>query len=156
MIIKIKWRSLFFIGLVLICLGGCTQKKQVDAMDSLGNPIKLADFHGKWVIINYWAQWCKPCLKELPDLNSLYLSRQNQVVVLGVSFDPLTDQQIQQFAKKTSIQFPMLAQFPLEKLGVNNIETLPITFIISPEGKWVKTLQGPQTQQALLQAIGLV
>ncbi len=135
----------------LLSLTACT--KTADAEDSQGNPIRLADYKGKWVAVNYWASWCKPCLTELPELNALHLSNPDKVVVLGVSFDPLSNAEIQTFSQKLAINFPMLKQFPIEKFGIDNIETLPITFVIAPDGKLAKKLYGPQTQASLLKAM---
>lgn len=130
---------------------------QPDAYDSQGKAIRLSDYQGKWVIINYWANWCKPCLKEMPALNQIYQSNKNKLVVLGVSFDKLTSSEINNTIKKMNIYYPMLSTFPLEKLGITKtLSVLPITFIINPKGKLVKTLKGPRTKKQFLHAVNLV
>ena len=145
--------------IVLICLfsfsltASCS--KQIDATDSKGQAIRLNDYQGKWVVVNYWATWCKPCLKEIPALNALYLANRDHLVVLGVSYDKLPNNEINVIAKKFSIRYPMLSTFPLQKVGLNRIDVLPITFIISPDGKTVKTLKGPQTEKQFRTAVGL-
>lgn len=142
-----------YLGILCIAfiLSSCSSNP--DTYDSHGRPIFLKNYHGKWVIINYWAMWCKPCLTEIPTLNALYRQHKNKVMVLGVSFDQLTNQQIQRIAKKLDVTFPMLAYFPKEKFGIKNISTLPITFILTPDGKLYKTLKGPQTKKTLLRII---
>jgi len=137
--------------LILLLIAGC---KKPDAYDTRGNPVRIADYQGKWVIINYWAPWCKPCLKEMPELNNLYLTYKSRLMVFGVSFDQLSNEKINTFANKLGITFPVLQNFPIEKFGIQTIQTLPVTFIISPQGKLVKTLNGPQTQVDLEAAIG--
>ena len=117
--------------------------------------MRLSDYKGKWIVINYWATWCKPCLKEMPALNDLYRNNKNRLVVLGVSYDKLTNEEINDVVKTRSIQYPMLSKFPMDKFGVARVSILPITFIINPEGKLVKTLKGPQTEAQFRQAIGL-
>jgi peroxiredoxin len=136
---------------LFISLSAC--QRNADATDSTGKPIHLADFQGKWLVVNYWATWCKPCLVELPELNQLAANHADQVAVLGVSFDGLPNADIQTFAKSVNVQFPMLAQFPMTRFGVTDIPSLPVTFIINPQGKLVNTLYGPQTQGSILEVI---
>jgi len=136
----------------LVFLVACSS--QPDAKDSEGNAIRLSNYKGKWVVINYWATWCKPCLKEIPALNDLYRKNKSKLVVLGVSYDKLTNTEINDVVKKLSIQYPMLSSFPIDKLGITQLSVLPITFIINPEGKLTKTLKGPQTETQFRKAIG--
>lgn len=134
-------------------LASCS--KQADTFDSHGKPISMASYKGKWVVINYWATWCKPCIKELPDLNALYTGQKDKVMVLGVNYDKMENQQINQFANKLAVTFPMLREFPIQKYGINDISGLPTTYIVNPEGKLAKTLHGPQTQASLEAAMGI-
>jgi len=146
-------RTYVFLIFMLFTIGACSHG--IDAHDSYGHPIRLADFRGKWIFINYWALWCKPCLNEIPALQKLYQQNKDKVVVLGVSYDALSNRAIREIAKKLGATFPMLSSFPMEKLGTNNISVLPMTFIINPQGQLYKILKGPQSKQNLLKAIGL-
>jgi len=139
-------RRLFVIFIILIALVACTKPQ---TYDSHGKPIRLSNYLGKWVIVNYWASWCVPCLRELPDLNRFYSQHKNTVVVLGVSFDGWSNDKINAFAKKMNIQFPMLSDFPKEKFGIQHIPTVPLTLIISPKGKLKTLLHGPQDESSL-------
>lgn len=141
--------SLVFISFITAC------SKEVDSVDSKGHPIRLSDYKGKWVIINFWATWCKPCLKEMPTLNSLYQDNRKKLVVLGVSFDKLSQDEIKKVTEKLEIQYPMLSSFPIQKFGIQRLDVLPITFILNPEGKLVKTLRGPQTEAQFRNAVDL-
>lgn len=132
----------------ILCVTACHPKP--DATDSHGNPIYLSDFHGKWIIVNYWATWCPPCLKELPALNALYANHHDKLVVLGVNFDGLPSADIDNFSQKLHLTFPLLSSFPLSKFDVKEIATLPTTLIITPEGKLHKIVYGPQTEGMLL------
>lgn len=140
--------SIVFLTFLVAC------SSQPDAKDSQGNAIRLSDYKGKWVVINYWATWCKPCLKEMPALNDLYRNNKSKLVVLGVSYDTLTNTEINTVVKKYAIQYPMLSTFPIDKLGVTHLSVLPLTFIINPAGKLIKTLKGPQTEAQFRKAIG--
>ncbi|MCB1827651.1 MAG: TlpA family protein disulfide reductase [Coxiellaceae bacterium] len=137
----------------LILLSACSS--QADTKDSKGHAIRLSNYEGKWVVVNYWATWCKPCLTEIPTLNAIYQGNRDRVMVIGVSYDKLNNEEINQVAKQWAVQFPMTAQFPLEKLNVQRLDVLPITFIFNPDGKLVKTLRGPQTETQFKTALNL-
>ena len=145
---KLKYCLTLLLALFLVA---CSQ--QPDSHDSQGNPIRLSDYKGKWVIINYWATWCKPCLTEIPALNNLYQQNKNKVVVLGVSYDKLSHTEINKVVTQFSIRYPMLSTFPIQKIGVKNVSVLPTTFIITPQGQLAKTLKGPQTKKQFAKAI---
>jgi protein SCO1/2 len=132
------------------------QAHQPVAQDSNGKTINLATYRGKWVVINYWATWCHPCLEELPELNRFSQHYSDKAVVLGVSYDQLPATKIHEVAQRFALNFPLLSSFPLQSLGVENISTLPITFLIAPDGHLQETFHGPQTQASLAKAIGAV
>ena len=141
-------------GILILFLLLTTCSQEPDAHDSNGHPIRLSDYRGKWVMINYWALWCKPCLTEIPALNTLYRHHSDKVMVLGVSYDHLPNRKIRAIAKKLKVTYPLLASFPLEKLGTNNISVLPITFVLNPKGLVAEVLKGPQNESDLMRAIG--
>jgi peroxiredoxin len=137
--------------MIILLISACS--KSIDIKDSHGNTIHLSDYRGKWVYVSYWASWCKPCTQEMPALNALYQGNRDSVVVLGVSYDKLSAKKINQVAKKQAIQYPMLATFPLDKMGIHHVNVLPMTFIINPKGQLIKTLKGPQTERQLKHVI---
>ena len=147
-----KFITLFAgIGLLLSCSSG-----KPDARDSHNNPIYLKEYRGNIVLINYWAPWCKPCIHELPALNSIYNTPNSNITVLAVSFDEPPNSELNSYQKKWKLNFPMLSTFPLTKIGAELPSTLPETFILNRQGKLVKTLKGPQTKEQFLAAIGSV
>lgn len=133
---------------LLLLLSAC--EKKVTVTDSHQHVIALSSKH-QWLIVNYWATWCQPCLTEMPELNAFYQKHKQQVLVIGVNFDGISDEKINRFAKKLGIDFPLTAHFPLAHYGIKAIPTLPATFIISPQGKKVLALYGPQTAEKLEQ-----
>lgn len=137
--------------MILMFVSACSHK--TDTYDSHGNPIKLSDYHGKWVIINYWATWCKPCLTELPELNALYANSKGKIMVIGVSYDQLPNNELQQFAEKYNLHFPLVQNLPLKRLGVEQIASIPATFLIAPNGLVSKALFGPQNADTLNRAM---
>jgi peroxiredoxin len=146
-----NWAKLLPSIAIILLISACS--KPIDIKDSHGHTIHLSDYRGKWIYLNYWASWCKPCTREMPALNALYQGNRDNMVVLGVSYDKLSSEEINQVAKKQAIQYPMLATFPLDKMGIPHLNVLPITFIINPKGRLVKTLKGPQTERQLKHAI---
>ncbi len=150
---KYVYKIIFLTIVVLILAVTCSRQAPID--DSFGNPIRLSDYHGKWVLINYWAAWCGPCLKEMPALNRLCQRYKNQVVVLGVNFDHLSNDQLQKLKQRFAINYPVLSQFPIETVSKDAIDVVPTTFIINPQGKLFAILKGPQTDQQLIQQLHL-
>ena len=129
----------FIIVFFSLALLGCSKTESHDIT-----------YKGHWVFVNYWANWCAPCMTELPELNQFYLKNKDKnVIVIGVSFDPKSQEDVNAFAKALNISFPMLTSFPLKKYGIEGINTLPVTFVINPQGDLVKTLHGPQTEESL-------
>lgn len=115
----------------------------------------LSELHGQWVVINYWAQWCKPCIEEIPELNTLD-QKYDDVTVLGVNYDGATGPDLQQQVQTLGVAFPTLEADPSGQLGVSRPVVLPTTFIINADGQLVTTLLGPQTLESLERAVSKV
>jgi thiol-disulfide isomerase/thioredoxin len=122
-----------------------------DQHDSAESPSALQDLRGQWVVINYWAQWCKPCIEEIPQLNTLD-QEYAEVTVLGVNYDGATGEELEQQRQQLGVTFASLQEDPAEQLGKPRPVVLPTTFIVNPDGELVETLIGPQTLESLMQA----
>lgn len=143
------------ISLMALLMLACSKEEAKPVvLDSVleGNTLEKKDWQGKWVYINYWAEWCKPCAEEIPELNK-FAAANPDVLVLGVNYDkPGLAESINQ-ANRLHIEFhvvpndAVLLAFPHEVPP-----NLPTTIVINPEGKIVAELQGPQTQASLAQA----
>ena len=112
--------------------------------DTSGKIIRLADYRGKTVLINFWAHWCTPCLDEIPDLVRLREDyRERGLEVLGVvSPAGLNQKKSRQLARSLGITYPVL--WGTEDLVAlfNNFANLPMTFVINPRGKLVNSSMG--------------
>lgn len=111
-----------------------------EAPDILDNPVRLSDFKGKYVVLDFWATWCKDCRAEVPAMKELYAvySRRNDVQFLGVSFD--TD-------KQSLLDYCIEKEIPWLQVcnGIKwkenpisiayDLHWIPTMFLISPEGK---------------------
>lgn len=148
--------SLF--SLILISLAACQQAPAPKATEVIfttqtDSKIPLKSLAGKWVVINFWASWCKPCYEEIPALNAFAKKFQDKALVLGVSYDHVQDDQLPALIAKMNIQFTTLKYDPSQALGVETLAGIPATLIINPAGKLVETLYGEQTEASLEKAI---
>ena len=112
-----------------------------------GDEISVSDFRGKWVVLNYWATWCAPCRKEIPELSELNKSRAD-IVVLGLAFEDTEIENFDEFLKEFHPSYPLLlvdVYAPPEPFGAPRV--LPTTIILNPEGAPVKTFLGPVTME---------
>ena len=117
-----------------------------------GNTASLSAYEGQKLVINYWAQWCKPCIKEIPELNELAVHR-SDIAVLGVNYDGLVGDELNAQIEALGIEFPTLAADPSAELGVPRPVVLPTTFIVDQSGAVIDTLLGPQTLATLEAAL---
>jgi len=148
---KAKVKNIFII-VFMLGLAACQQKPDNETIN--GQPIYYKNLHNKWVVINYWADWCEPCLKEMPALNQLYKTHHN-IIVLGVNFDEQDIQRQKQFAQKLNLDFPLLVKNPQIYFALPNVTALPTTFVINPEGQLAKILVGPKSKAQFEQALGI-
>ncbi|MBP8264668.1 MAG: TlpA family protein disulfide reductase, partial [Pseudomonas sp.] len=103
-----------------------------------------------WLLINYWAEWCGPCRKEIPEPNRLAQHPQAAVQVLGVNYDGVQGEALARQSQALGIEFRVLAEDPAERLQLPRSQALPVTFIVDPQGRLRKQLVGEQTEQGLL------
>ena len=148
--------SLIFIFSLVACdskpISTVDDSRGEKIVDITEKPWRFADYQGQWIIVNYWASWCKPCITEVPELEAFYKSHLNKdAIVLGVNFDFYNKEDTIALAKKYGMTYPVLTSEndPRAQLGVEPIMVLPTTFIINPEGQVVHKLIGEQTQAGL-------
>ena len=114
-----------------------------------GNSGKLDDFLGKWLVVNYWADWCPPCIKEMPELAKFYNANKDSVLVLAYNFDRLENEELYDQIQRFGVDIPSITNDPGLLFGWEAPPSLPATYIINPEGELLHTLIGPQTQKSL-------
>ncbi len=137
----------------LLCLGVLLSLLACAEHTGTRSPPRLEELRGQWVVINYWAQWCKPCIEEIPQLNALD-AQYAQVTVLGVNYDGASGAELEQQRQKLGVAFASLEADPAAQLGTPRPVVLPTTLILDPAGQLVATLVGPQTLESLAQATG--
>ena len=108
-----------------------------------GKQVRLSDFRGKAVLLNFWATWCAPCKIEMPwfvDLQKQYAAQGLQVI--GVAMDDSGEQTIAKFAKEMGVNYPVLIGKEAVGDAYGGVEFLPTTFIIDRQGKLVERVFG--------------
>jgi len=111
--------------------------------DMSGNKHQLSSYKGKWVLVNYWATWCPPCLEEVPDLVNLYDHRkQKDLVVIGVVFDYKDVKEVNEYVDDMLMSYPIVLGDDSVTAQIGSAEVLPTTFIYNPQGALVKIKRG--------------
>lgn len=119
-------------------------------LDLSGKQVKVSDYKGKWVIVNYWATWCPPCAVEIPELNAFHTKHKlKDAVVIGVNIEIGELEYVKEFAKDFKIVYPILQALDSVSSPYGSLRALPTTFIINPKGELVKTIVGAVTMERL-------
>lgn len=133
--------------IAVLLLAGCAEDW---GLDQHGRKVTAEQLDGQWLVVNYWAEWCKPCRTEIPELNQLseQLSGTN-AQVLGVNFDALQGGDLARVADAFAIRFTVLATDPAARLELPRNDVLPVTYIVGADGKLRERLLGEQTAAGL-------
>lgn len=141
--------------LLLILVSALAQANEVDfeleALDQTTH--RLADYRGEWIVVNYWATWCAPCRKEIPDFSQLH-DRRDDITVLGLAFEDASVEDFERFLEDYPATYPILVVDtfnPPPDLGAPR--ALPTTFLVDRQGVLVHTWLGPVTGDMIEQWI---
>lgn len=116
--------------------------------DTAGKEHRLSDYRGQWVIVNYWATWCKPCLEEIPQLVKLYDEYRNHgVTVLSIDYEDVELRKLIGFIHRHKMSYPVLRTNPTAAQKLGPIFGLPTTYVITPNGDLASTLIGKITRK---------
>ncbi|UCM46805.1 TlpA family protein disulfide reductase [Aeromonas dhakensis] len=108
--------------------------------DSENLPVALADFAGKPLLVNYFAPWCAPCLRELPLLEAL--AREGEIAVVMVNYDPTTPAELRKLAGQYHIRVPLLIARQEASLPFPRPAGLPTSYLLDGKGNLQQTLVG--------------
>jgi peroxiredoxin len=121
--------------------------------DLSGKTWAFAELRGKVVLVNFWATWCPPCRKEMPDLETLYGRFRSQgLVVLGISDEEAA--KVEPFIRERKISFPVLLDPGRKANEMFVVEGIPKTFVYDREGKLVAQSIDMRTRKQFLEMLG--
>ena len=127
----------------------CANAAAFDLVDSQGRPQRLADFKGRYVVVNFWATWCVPCIQEIPEI-AAFAKAHKDVVVLGIAVDAEDNvDKVKRFAAKTGHDYPLVFSDAKVEKQVGDPKALPTTKVYDPSGKVIYDKAGRVTEKSL-------
>ena len=122
--------------------------------DIHGKMHRLSDYRGQWVIVNFWATWCAPCLEEIPMLRELAkMEEPVKPVVIGIDFEEIEKEPLQKFIEEFEIDYLVLLIGDTPLIPFEPLKGMPTTFVVSPEGKIVYRHVGLVTKETLVNVL---
>jgi thiol-disulfide isomerase/thioredoxin len=119
------------------------KKPELTLKDINGRTIRLSKYHGKVVLINFWATWCPPCRAEMPDLIRLQREyRKEGLQIIGITYPPESKARVRRFASRIKVNYPIILGTPEIKGRFSPDEILPLTVVINRDGKVVEVISG--------------
>lgn len=123
-------------------LSACTPGPEFT--DAQGQPLSLSHFAGKPLLVNYFAPWCAPCLREMPRLAAL--AREGEIAVVAINYDPATPVELGQLAERYDIPLPLLIANETATLPFPRPTGLPTSYLLDGQGRLQQTLVGELDQ----------
>lgn len=135
--------GVLFISLPVIATGQSNQAPALALKDLRGRTLRLSDYKGKVVVLNFWATWCPPCRAEMPDLIKMQREyRSKGLQVIGVTYPPEEIKEVRQFIRKLGVNYPIALGTKETKTLFDETETLPLTVVIDRQGNVRERIEG--------------
>ncbi len=125
----------YIVLLALVAQSAMVQAIDMPLKKADGTLDNLNDFKGNWVVVNYWATWCPPCLAEMPDLQAFHDKYVGKgAMVIGINAENLAQDQLDDFLDSYFITYPTYIGTLTQHSELGAVPGLPTTFLVSPEG----------------------
>jgi len=141
-------RALLVACLLLLASGATAH--EFTLKDIQGHEHHLTDYRGKWVLVNFWATWCAPCLEELPELAALHKAHKSKdLVVFGIAMEYPYPKVVLDFLKENPLPYPIvLGDYKMAK-QIGPVGSLPTSYLFDPTGKLVSYQSGTVTRASV-------
>ncbi len=127
--------------------------------DSNGNAVKLSDYFGKPIVLNFWASWCPPCKMEMPDFNDIYKEKGNEYQFLMVNLTDNSRETVETakaFIESTGYEFPVFYDKDIDAARKYNTYSIPVTYFIDKDGNMAAYAQGAIDKETLLKGMDMI
>ncbi|HEX8772691.1 MAG TPA: TlpA disulfide reductase family protein [Pyrinomonadaceae bacterium] len=140
-------RAMVFTTLLILLpaavAGQSNEAPAVTLKDLRGRTVRISDYKGKVVLLNFWATWCPPCRAEMPELIRLQQQhRRRGLQVIGVTYPPTELRAVRQFIRSIRVNYPVLLGAEETKAIFDSGEALPLTVVIDREGNIRDKIEG--------------
>ena len=147
-----RWNASARSLLLAALLGASGAANAFDITDVAGKRHRLGDYKGRWVVLNYWATWCVPCIQEIPEI-AAFQRANPKVAVIGIAVDVDDVAKTRAFAKKVGHDYPLVLSDAKVEKQFAPVKGLPTTRIYDPAGKLTYDRLGRVTQRSLEQEV---
>jgi thiol-disulfide isomerase/thioredoxin len=147
---KVSASLLHGLLLLLLTLPLSSRAAEFQLVDMQEKIHRLADYRGKWVLVNFWATWCTPCLREIPELTSLHNAHKDKdLIVIGIALDSGSSKKVADFARAHGISYPVVMGDRKITAQIGAIEVLPASYLYNPKGEQVSYHAGEVTRASI-------
>jgi peroxiredoxin len=128
---------------LMTAMPGVRTAPPIELPDSNGQPFSMQEYEGKYILVNFWAHWCGPCVKEFPAMQALYEAlNEDGFEIIAIHAGP-PQGRVRPFLKKHNITFKIVLDADMSVEGWD-VRALPMSYLISPEGKLIYKALGPR------------
>ncbi len=126
--------------------------------DAEGNEVKLSNYFGTPIVLNFWASWCGPCRSEMPEFNETYLELDGSVMFLmvNVTGGRETEESAKKYVEESGYSFPVFYDLKLDAASTYGASSLPTTFFINADGELTAWAAGAIDRKILQKGLDMI